>query len=271
MIANAPPLRADARRNRERVLAAAERAFAEEGILVPLDEIARRAGVGAGTVYRHFHTKEALFEEVVTGRIEQMIAEARRLAVADLPGEAFFGFLGRVVQRALFNHALCDALDVGIRPRFGASGIEEDFDDALGTLLIRAQRAGEARHDMDVADLRAILVGCMVTERQRREQPGDPGRLAAIVLDGLRAGGPGEPTPARPADVTKHAPKAHEDRNETDRVGGNESGEAICEVCGAPIRAAATGRPPKFCGSSCRQRAHRRRRRTGSQERGLRD
>ncbi|MFD6451097.1 helix-turn-helix domain-containing protein, partial [Nocardia sp. NPDC060220] len=59
------PLRADARRNRERVLAAAQEAFAAEGISVPLDDIARRAGVGAGTVYRHFPTKEALFTAAI--------------------------------------------------------------------------------------------------------------------------------------------------------------------------------------------------------------
>lgn len=71
------PLRADARRNRERVLAAAQEAFAAEGISVPLDEIARRAGVGAGTVYRHFPTKEALFAAAIVDRVDRMTGRAR--------------------------------------------------------------------------------------------------------------------------------------------------------------------------------------------------
>src|ERR1700750_2496644 len=78
------PLRADAARNREKVLRAAREAFAESGYGVPLDEIAARAGGGAGTVYRHFPAKEALFEAVVTARVEDLIADARgRAGAAD--------------------------------------------------------------------------------------------------------------------------------------------------------------------------------------------
>src|ERR1700722_14720405 len=84
----ARPLRADARRNRDRVLEAARAAFGAEGSGVSLDEIARRAGVGAGTVYRHFATKEALFEEVVFDRIEQLVEEARVLSDEPDPGLA---------------------------------------------------------------------------------------------------------------------------------------------------------------------------------------
>lgn len=109
------PRRADARRNRERILQAAYEAFASDGRLVPLDDIARRAGVGAGTVYRNFPTKEALFEAVVTQRIEQIIREAQALADAVDPAEAFYGFLMRVVERAMYNHSLCDALATDLR------------------------------------------------------------------------------------------------------------------------------------------------------------
>ena len=88
----ARPLRADAVRNRAKVLAAASEAFAAEGLAVPLDEIARRAGVGAGTVYRHFPTKEALFEAVITDRLLALAADAEaRLASNEDAGEAFFG------------------------------------------------------------------------------------------------------------------------------------------------------------------------------------
>src|SRR3984885_5201771 len=89
-------LRAGAARNREKVLRAARDAFAESGYGVPLDEIAARAGVGPGTVYRHFPTKEALFEAVVTVRVQDLAANARAGADAADPGQAFFGFLALV-------------------------------------------------------------------------------------------------------------------------------------------------------------------------------
>src|SRR5580693_8328714 len=96
----ARPLRADAARNREKVLRAARDAFAESGYGVPLDEIAVRAGVGPGTVYRHFPTKEALFEAVVAARLQDLVADARGRADSGDPGSAFFGFLGRVAAES---------------------------------------------------------------------------------------------------------------------------------------------------------------------------
>src|SRR5690349_10991534 len=106
----AKPLRADAARNRARVLETAYETFAAEGLSVPLDEIARRAGVGAGTVYRHFPTKEALFEAVILDRITRFVDVARDLAADGDPGEAFFGFLHRLVVGASASKALVDAL-----------------------------------------------------------------------------------------------------------------------------------------------------------------
>ena len=77
-IESRPPMRADARRNRELILAAADAAFADEGLAVPVDEIARRAGVGAGTLYRHFPTKEALFEAVLVAHMDALAATGTR-------------------------------------------------------------------------------------------------------------------------------------------------------------------------------------------------
>ena len=82
------PLRADARRNRERILAAATAAFAADGLSVPLDEIARRAGVGPGTLYRHFPAKEALWEAVLHSRLERLADEAEALAGLAIPRAA---------------------------------------------------------------------------------------------------------------------------------------------------------------------------------------
>ncbi|MFI6301089.1 TetR/AcrR family transcriptional regulator [Amycolatopsis thailandensis] len=176
-----PVLRADARRNRAKVLAAAEEAFAVDGLAVPLDEIARIAGVGAGTVYRHFPSKEALFQAVVLDRVEQFAQEARDLLTAEEPGEAFFGFFKRVVQQASRNRALCDALAETTGSAFKASA-GNDFRVASQALLTRAQAAGAVREDIDGDDLRALIAGCLAAERYSLEER----HLVRIVVDGLR-------------------------------------------------------------------------------------
>ncbi|WP_158886707.1 TetR/AcrR family transcriptional regulator [Amycolatopsis anabasis] len=177
-----PALRADARRNRARVLAAAEAAFADEGPAVPLDEIARRAGVGAGTVYRHFPSKEALFAAVVLDRIDQLAQQARaRLAEDGDPGETFFAFFATVAEQAVLNKALCDALEDSATLKSKAP--ESDFRAAFGELLTRAQRAGAVRRDIGVADVSALLAGYLALERQ---SPPDR-HLGHILTDGLRA------------------------------------------------------------------------------------
>jgi AcrR family transcriptional regulator len=176
-------LRADARRNRERVLDAARRAFAEQGYAVPLDEIAAAAGVGPGTVYRHFPTKEALFEAVSVANVEELAADARARAEADDPDAAFAGFLDRMAEQALAKRNLPDAF-AGAGTDAVAEAVAE-MHDALGVLLVKAQEAGGIRRDVTVADLVALLKGLLYAVR------GDPDpdirhRLLAVVRDGLR-------------------------------------------------------------------------------------
>ncbi len=177
------PLRADARRNRERVLAAARRAFAEQGYAVPLDEIAVAAGVGPGTVYRHFPTKEALFEAVSLANVEDLAADARARAEADDPGAAFAGFLDRVAEQALAKRDLPDAL-AGAGSGAVAAAVA-DMHDALDVLLARAQEAGGVRRDVSVTDLIALLKGLLHAVRGEPD-PGVGHRLLAVVHDGLR-------------------------------------------------------------------------------------
>ncbi|MBE1499326.1 AcrR family transcriptional regulator [Amycolatopsis lexingtonensis] len=175
-------MRADARRNRAKVLAAAEEAFAVDGLAVPLDDIARLAGVGAGTVYRHFPSKEALFQAVVLERIQQFADEARALAEADEPGEVFFDYFVRVIHQASLNRAICDALAESSGHAFKA-GAGDDFRAGFARLLERAQAAGAVRRDIDGDDLRALIVGCLAVERYT---PGSA-HLVRVVVDGLRA------------------------------------------------------------------------------------
>jgi AcrR family transcriptional regulator len=248
----ATPLRADARRNRVRVLDAAQAAFAHDGISVPLDEIARRAGVGSGTVYRHFPSKKALFEAVIRSQVERLIADATAAAAAPDPGPAFFGFFREMVQRVSINKALAEALEASTGVRVAAMpAVQRDFRQALATVLANAQRAGQVRDDIDAADAAALALGCITMGRHRDAAD----RMIALACDALRTG-----LSRLPSAVTKPAIVAHfgygveDDRNETEGLATAHR----CAVCGKSITAAATGRPARFCGAACRQKAHRR-------------
>jgi AcrR family transcriptional regulator len=171
-------LRADAARNRENVLRAARDAFAESGYGVPLDEIAARAGVGPGTVYRHFPTKEALFEAVVTARVQDLVADARARADASDPGGAFFGFLARIAAESAAKRDLPDAISI-------AGSLREDLNAALDVLLRRAQQTGAVRPDVRIPDLIVLLKGLLailadISDPARRDL------VFAVLADGLR-------------------------------------------------------------------------------------
>ncbi len=183
----AKPLRADARRNRERVLAAAKTIFETEGVFAPLDEIARRAGVGAGTVYRHFPTKEALLEAIVVGNMEALIAEAGALAEADDPEAAFFTFFERMTEQGAVNRAFTEVLtQAGVNMRSVAGHTGRDLLDALATLLTRAQRAGKVREDLTAQQVKALLVGVLAGGDWLGGTPEDRHHLLEVVADGLR-------------------------------------------------------------------------------------
>ena len=180
------PLRADARRNREGVLAAADEAFALEGPGVPLDEIARRAGVGAGTVHRHFPTKEALLQAVLVGRLEAMLAEVREALAAPDPGRSFFQFFQAMTDYAQNKMDLAEALGrQGIDVRAAVHPVATMLKDDLGELLRRAQEAGAVRGDVTVEDLHALVVATGAAVRA--SAPQDASRVAALLSDALRA------------------------------------------------------------------------------------
>jgi AcrR family transcriptional regulator len=185
MAEKARPLRADAARNRARVLKVAYDTFAAEGLAVPIDEIARRAGVGAGTVYRHFPTKESLFQAIVADRVQQLVDSARALIEADDPGEAFFGFLFAMVEEGATDQGLVDALaGIGFDIAEAAPDAERTFMAVLGDLLTRAQQAGAVRADVDVKDVKALLVGCQAMQRYSADTQAIK-RIVAVIRDGL--------------------------------------------------------------------------------------
>lgn len=184
--AGTPALRADARRNRARVLQAAQEAFAAEGLAVPLDEIARRAGVGAGTVYRHFPTKEALFEAIVLGRVRSMIDHVREQTNAPDPEAAFFGVLRDFVTQGVVKKDLIDALSgAGIDLSTALTDARDEIRDALGGLLTKAQQAGAVRQDVDANDLLTLL-STMFLAAQRQGGMTVPKGVLAVVMSGLR-------------------------------------------------------------------------------------
>lgn len=182
------PLRADGRRNRQRLLQAATGAFAAEGLSVPLDEIARRAGVGPGTLYRHFPTKGALFEAVLHDRLQHLADDARALRHASDPGAALLDFIGRLAAEAAPKRDLADTLasdGTGLNAALTATAAR--LRSEIGHLLTRAQHAGAIRDDITTADLMALITGLIAALRPRPGYQPDPQRTVAVLCDGLRA------------------------------------------------------------------------------------
>jgi AcrR family transcriptional regulator len=185
--ADARPLRADALRNRARILDAAEAVLAEQGLAAPIDDVAREAGVGIGTVYRHFPTKEALFEAVVVNRVQRLVDDAQALAEAGDPGEAFFGFMTRWAEYGANSKALSDGLaDTGVDLKAATSDAKQQLRDAVEHLLARAQRAGAVRADVRIDDLWSLLAGVCLAAAHNGYDPTLRARAVAVVCDGLR-------------------------------------------------------------------------------------
>jgi AcrR family transcriptional regulator len=181
------PLRADARRNRARVLEAAETVLARDGMAASLREIARQADVGLATIYRQFPTKEALYEAIVLERIRRLVEEAQASADTDDAGTAFFAFFTRVVADATEQKMLVDALaDAGVDVKAGMGDLHRAMLDAIEALLTRAQRAGAVRGDLAMPELLALLgAACLAAQRSRWDE-GMRTRALAFMFDGFR-------------------------------------------------------------------------------------
>jgi AcrR family transcriptional regulator len=179
----ARPKRADARRNYEKVLAAAREAFAEGGESTALEEIARRAGVGIGTLYRHFPNRQALLEALYVDEVEEVCRSAAELQDAD-PWEALSGwferFIGYIATKQALVNELVNYLDADA-PLFKAS--RTALFESGEPLLKRAQEAGVVRRDVGIAEVIQMVVGIA------KIPTGDPAQklqVLRIALDGLR-------------------------------------------------------------------------------------
>jgi len=182
----ARPQRADAQRNRVRLLEAAESVFAAEGISVPVDVIAEKAGVGVGTLYRHFPTKEKLIEAILIERIGSIAAEARCRLTSDDPGAGFFGFLEHLVEESSAKRDLILALSgAGVEVEVLVAPVKEELHEALADLLKLAQEAGVVRPDVTEAVVLSLIGATCMAAGQPSAVP--PSAILAIVCDGLRA------------------------------------------------------------------------------------
>ncbi|MFH8620818.1 TetR/AcrR family transcriptional regulator [Streptomyces vietnamensis] len=180
-------MRADARRNRARVLVAAETVLAREGLGATMRTVAGEAGVGLGTVYRHFPTQAELYRAVITERARRLAERAGPLLTAEDPGEAFFGFLTAVVDDAARNKAMADFLTgAGVDVKEGMEDTSRAMREAVEALMTRAQRAGAVRADLCMPELLALL-GALCAAAERGPWAGDlPGRVLGLVYDGCR-------------------------------------------------------------------------------------
>ncbi len=180
--------RADARRNRERIIDGAREVFARGGAMAQMEDVARTSGVGVGTVYRHFPTKEALITELVRRKFE-LFAQTAREALAE-DREPF-----EVLADVLRRNAAFMAQDAAVRYAMMAAGEEiwvqvaperQQVNEIVQQLVERAQRAGTMREDFGVADIPMLMCGICAT--MGHASPGfEWGRHLELVIDGLRA------------------------------------------------------------------------------------
>jgi AcrR family transcriptional regulator len=179
-------LRADAQRNREHLIATAAEAFAS-GQAISLDAIARRAGVGSGTLYRHFPTREDLVEEVYRDQIRPLRDDALALLAAERPALALHAWMLRFAEWAGERRGICEALvAMSASGRFGTGPVCDEVQQILGMLLEAGARAGELRGGIDPGDVGGILAG-VLSVAGAPEQRVQLDRMLTVVVDGLRS------------------------------------------------------------------------------------
>ncbi|MBO2449792.1 helix-turn-helix transcriptional regulator [Actinomadura barringtoniae] len=181
-------LRADARRNRDRVLRTAQQVFAAEGLGISLDEIARRAGVGPGTVHRHFPTKEALYLAVSIDQIKRLVTQAEALAKTNDP-EALFTLLSLMMASGAENATVKSALAATeFDLRIAAPDVAADLTRHVAGLLDRAHTVGAVRADLSVGEVMALVAGAFAAIRHAGAEtsPDRSAHISQLILDGLR-------------------------------------------------------------------------------------
>ncbi|WP_326699493.1 TetR/AcrR family transcriptional regulator [Streptomyces sp. NBC_01754] len=183
------PMRADARRNHDRLLGEARASFAEHGTDASLEDIARRAGVGIGTLYRHFPTRHALMNAVFQEALAALLTRSGELAESEQPCSALVEWLGAIVTHAGEYRGLAQALMSASADRDSAlTACHVPLRQAGARMLVRAQASGAVRADVSIDDLLQLTNAIALAAEQT---PGDPAladRLLRLTLQGLRVG-----------------------------------------------------------------------------------
>jgi AcrR family transcriptional regulator len=180
------PLRADARRNREKVMKAARAVFAEQGVEAQMDDVARRADVGVGTVYRHFPTKEALLDALTDELFETMALHVRTLLDHEDPWEAFQEAMWFGASKTAGDRAFSEIM-AATRPTPHTCPGKEDLYVTVGELMRRCKEAGQMRSDAIIDDVPLLMCGVGSASHMEHPHPDAWRRHLRIVLDGLRA------------------------------------------------------------------------------------
>lgn len=181
------PLRADARRNREKVLQAARAVFSDQGRDAQMDDVAKRAGVGVGTVYRHFPTKEALIEALMVEAFVSIATAAERGLEIEDPWEAFSTVMWQGAEVMSADRAMSEVF--ASIPNVAESALPtiEALQRSTAELIRRAQSAGVLRDDLLLDDIPMLMCGIGAATKKEHRCPDAWRRHLAIVLDGLRA------------------------------------------------------------------------------------
>lgn len=185
-----PPagLRADARRNYERLLAEARSAFAAHGTDTSLEDVARRAGVGIGTLYRHFPNRHALMSAVFEDAVNDLLARSRELLTAPEPCTALVTWLREIVTHAGEYRGLARALmSVSYDADSALARCSNPMRAAGAALLTRAQQAGTLRTDVSIGDLLQLTNAIALAAEETPDDPGLADRLLTLTLRGLKA------------------------------------------------------------------------------------
>jgi AcrR family transcriptional regulator len=182
-------LRADARRNREAVVAAAKKLFADQGLEAQMPDLAKAAGVGVGTVYRHFPTKEDLIAALAAERFERLAEMARESLELEDAWEGLAGFIRFAAELQADDRGLCEVM--GSRPEvMDPAAVAAGLPELCDRLVKRAQRSGQLREDLAWEDIPMIACGLgRITQATTGPAVGRWPRLVEIILDGLRAPG----------------------------------------------------------------------------------
>jgi AcrR family transcriptional regulator len=180
-------MRADAQRNHDKILQAAEEIFALDGVTVPIDLVAERAGVGIGTLYRHFPTKESLFEAIVVTRLSGLLACADQYGRDLDPAAALDAFLRDFARQAAEKQDLFEALgQAGIDFKSRFAGLVDELNEHVDVLRQRAVAAGALRSDVDTIDIINLVIGTCHAAGHNGSDGDGVQRLVGIVIAGLQ-------------------------------------------------------------------------------------